>query len=356
MTQPAAGLRVALAQINPTVGDIDGNAALIAERIARARELGAALVVLPELCLPGYPAEDLYLKRHFIDANARGARGAGRRRRAGSSALVGFSEPASSAVRRGDAPAPRRRTTRSRCSPRARSAPSTARTSCPTTGSSTSVRYFEPGHRAARLIEVAGALVGLTICEDIWVGGPAGVRGGGGGRAADRQPLRLAVPARQGRRARGDVRRPGPRDWAAAFAFCNLVGGQDELVFDGHSFVVGADGEVIARAPQFEPALLVFEPAEARGLRRGSPASLARPRPRSTRRCGSASATTSTKNGFERGAGRALGRDRLGAGRAAGRRRARPRAAGAAWSCPRPTPAPRPRPTRARSPPTSAPS
>ena len=64
-------MRVALAQINPTVGDIDGNAAKIAEWIGRAREAGAELAIFPELCLPGYPAEDLYLKRHFLAANRR---------------------------------------------------------------------------------------------------------------------------------------------------------------------------------------------------------------------------------------------------------------------------------------------
>src|SRR3954468_11995858 len=69
MNEPAPGLIVALAQIDPTVGDLEGNAALIGDSIAAAREAGADLVVLPELCLPGYPAEDLYLKRHFAEAN-----------------------------------------------------------------------------------------------------------------------------------------------------------------------------------------------------------------------------------------------------------------------------------------------
>ena len=86
-------MRIALAQINPTVGDIDGNAAKIAEWIARAAAEGADLAIFPELCLPGYPAEDLYLKRHFIEANRAAveelARGVGE-----IVALVGFAEPA----------------------------------------------------------------------------------------------------------------------------------------------------------------------------------------------------------------------------------------------------------------------
>ena len=70
-------MRIALAQIDPTVGDIDGNAAKVADWIGRAREGGADLVIFPELCIPGYPAEDLYLKRHFVEAGSRAVAGAG---------------------------------------------------------------------------------------------------------------------------------------------------------------------------------------------------------------------------------------------------------------------------------------
>ena len=87
-------MRIALAQIDPTVGDIDGNAAKIAEWIGRARDEGAELAIFPELCVPGYPAEDLYLKRHFVEANRRAVEELAPRRRAGSTALVGFAEPA----------------------------------------------------------------------------------------------------------------------------------------------------------------------------------------------------------------------------------------------------------------------
>src|SRR6185312_2072559 len=89
---PSQTMRVALAQIDPTVGDIDGNSAKVAEWIGRAREEGADLVIFPELCIPGYPAEDLYLKRHFLEANRRAveelATGV-----EGITALVGFAEP-----------------------------------------------------------------------------------------------------------------------------------------------------------------------------------------------------------------------------------------------------------------------
>ncbi len=86
-------MRVALAQINPTVGDIDANAAKVAEWIGRARDEGAELVIFPELCVPGYPAEDLYLKRHFIEANRLAVEGLATATE-GIAALVGFAEPA----------------------------------------------------------------------------------------------------------------------------------------------------------------------------------------------------------------------------------------------------------------------
>src|ERR1051326_2964068 len=97
-------LRIALAQIDSTVGDIDGNAAKIAEWIRRARDEGAELAIFPELCLPGYPAEDLYLKRHFVAANHRAAEELARET-SGITALVGYAEPVS-----GDDGGPRART------------------------------------------------------------------------------------------------------------------------------------------------------------------------------------------------------------------------------------------------------
>src|SRR5215203_736063 len=85
-------MRVALAQVNPTVGDVDGNAAKVSEWIGRARDQGAELVILPELCIPGYPAEDLYLKRHFLRANQRAVEELAPSVQ-GITALVGFAEP-----------------------------------------------------------------------------------------------------------------------------------------------------------------------------------------------------------------------------------------------------------------------
>ena len=132
-------MRIALAQIDPTVGDIDGNAAKIAEWIERARAEGAELAIFPELCIPGYPAEDLYLKRHFLDANRRAVEELAGGGRAGSTALVGFAEPVAERRRLPPRPQLARRPRRRR-----RAAPSTARTGCPTTPSSTSSATSSP--------------------------------------------------------------------------------------------------------------------------------------------------------------------------------------------------------------------
>ena len=327
-------MRVALAQIDPTVGDIDGNAAKIAEWIGRAREEGAELAIFPELCVPGYPAEDLYLKRHFVAANRRAVEElAARRRRDRRRWSASPSRPPAAAT----SATP---TTRSPSSPTAPCAPSTARTGCPTTPSSTSSATSSPA--PSRLtIEVGGTRVGLTICEDVWVAGPAGV---------EPRPTAGATlianpsgsPYHRGKgREREAMFAERARAYGAYFAFCNLVGGQDELVFDGQSFVIDPDGD------GDRPGRPV----------RGGAAGLRRPARR--RRAGSPSRSpTSTRSTAALVLGlrdyvaqerlpprrrRPLGRDRLGPGGAARRRRARPRATSAASSCPRPIPALKPR-------------
>ena len=233
-------------------------------------------------------------------------------------------------------------------------------------------RYFEPGEGPA-LIEVDGALVGLTVCEDIWVPGRPESRGGRRRSPAGGQLPPLALPPRQGRRARGDGRRARARD-GAAFALCNMVGGQDELVFDGRSVVVAPNGEMLARAAQFEQELLVCDlllPRRGPATAPGVPCSPAR----SGAHAGGRRARLRRRSSEEREVYAALRRaarlrreerlravvlglsggidsalvamvaaDALGAERVT------------ASSCPPPTPATRPRPTRARSPPTSAPS
>jgi NAD+ synthase (glutamine-hydrolysing) len=260
-------MRVALAQIDPTVGDIDGNSAKVAEWIGRAREEGADLVVFPELCIPGYPAEDLYLKRHFLEANrcaveelAAGVEGI--------TALVGFAEPVPGG---GDS----RHAHNSLAVLAGGRVQSVYRKNrLPNYAVFDEQRYFIPGVEAATIgpdegIEV-GLKVGLTVCEDVWApGGPAQL-------AVDAGAQLIANPSgspyhRGKGREREQMFAERAREYGAHFAFCNLVGGQDELVFDGHSFLLSPEGEVLARAAQFEEELLVCDVPEAGGCAKTEP-------------------------------------------------------------------------------------
>jgi NAD+ synthase (glutamine-hydrolysing) len=251
-------VRVALAQIDPTVGDVDGNAARIAEWIDRASAAGAELTIFPELCLPGYPAEDLYLKRHFVEANRRAIDELARRVGDGRTVLVGFAEPAAAggdgrhahnslAVLSGGAVAAVYRKNR-----------------LPNYAVFDEQRYFIPGEEPMT-IDVAGARVGLTICEDCWVEGPPASLEAADGAELIANPS--GSPYHRGKgRAREAMFAERAHAYGVWFAFCNLVGGQDELVFDGQSFVLDPSGETVARAAQFEEELLVCEvPSPAPG-------------------------------------------------------------------------------------------
>jgi NAD+ synthase (glutamine-hydrolysing) len=241
-------LRIALAQIDPTVGDIDGNAAKVADWIGRAREGGADLVIFPELAIPGYPAEDLYLKRHFVEAGNRAvqelAKGV-----TGIVALVGFAEPAAGG---GDGYRQAHNALAVLAGGGVREVYRKLR--LPNYAVFDEQRYFAPVDEP-RMIEVAGTPVGLTICEDVWVEGPpASVEVGAGARLIANPS---GSPYHRGKgREREEMFAERARAYGAHLAFCNLVGGQDELVFDGHSFVIDPDGNVVARAAQFEEELL----------------------------------------------------------------------------------------------------
>jgi len=267
----ASQLRLGLAQIDPTVGDIEGNVRLIAESIERARDAGAQLVLLPELCLSGYPPEDLVLRRDFLDGVREGLEEVATDV-AGIVALVGFPErverPAAELEHFDpliDPPPP----------PAYNSLAVLAggelraiyrKCDLPNYGVFDERRYFEPGTEPA-LIEVDGMPIGLTVCEDIWHPGfpEADEAAAGAGLVVNAS----ASPYHRGKgRAREGMIADRARANGAAFALCNATGGQDELVFDGASVVIGADGQTLARAAQFEPELLLCDllvPAGAAG-------------------------------------------------------------------------------------------
>jgi NAD+ synthase (glutamine-hydrolysing) len=249
-------MRVALAQIDPTVGDIDANAAKIAEWIDRAQAAGAELTIFPELCVPGYPAEDLYLKRHFIEANRRAVEELAAGVSGEMTVLVGFAEPVAGG---GDS--------RHAYNSLAVLADGAVRgvyrkNRLPNYAVFDEQRYFVPGAEPST-IEVGGELVGLTICEDCWVSGPPAQTEAEQGAKLIANPS--GSPYHRGKgRERAEMFAERSRSYGTYFAFCNLVGGQDELVFDGQSLVTDPSGEVIARAAQFEEELLVCEiPASA---------------------------------------------------------------------------------------------
>src|SRR5262245_53678070 len=258
----STNLRLALAQIDPTVGDIEGNVRLISESIERAREGGAQVVILPELCVSGYPPEDLLLRRDFLHAVRNGLESVAAEVD-GIVALVGFPE-------RVDLPLEELE----RFDPLIDSPPRPAynalavvadgqvqgiyrKCDLPNYGVFDERRYFEPGAEAT-MIEVDGVMIGLTVCEDIWHPGfPEKDEAAAGARLIVNSS---ASPYHRGKgRAREGMVAERARSNGAAFALCNTVGGQDELVFDGGSVVIAADGEVLARAAEFEPEILLCD-------------------------------------------------------------------------------------------------
>ena len=253
-------LRVALAQVNPTVGDVDGNADLIARWTAHAAAQGAHLVLFPEMALTGYPIEDLALRRSFVQA-ARDATAGLARRLAddglGDTVVVvgtldrdadrpdGLGIPKGApqnvaAVLHGGAVVARY-----------------AKHHLPNYGVFDERRYFVPGSSLTTL-RVHGVDVGIVICEDLWQeSGPVAAA-----RAAH-VGLLLVLNGSPFEREKDDLRlalcRRRADEGGATLAYVNLVGGQDELVFDGDSLIVDQGGRVIARAPQFETGLMVAD-------------------------------------------------------------------------------------------------
>jgi NAD+ synthase (glutamine-hydrolysing) len=247
-------LRVALAQIDPTVGDIRGNARKIAEQTGAAREQGAALVVFPELTISGYPPEDLLLKTSFLDRVGAALEELASQTR-GIVALVGFPERAddvynsAAVLADGEVAAVYRKMY------------------LPNYGVFDEQRYFQAGSEAG-IFELNGVPIGVSICEDIWEPGPPAMTEA---LAGAQVIVNLsASPYRAGYghdRERMLVQRAV--DNLTAVVFVNTVGGQDELVFDGHSLAIDQDGRVLARCPQFEESLTLctIDPREVASAR-----------------------------------------------------------------------------------------
>ncbi len=253
-------MRLALAQINPCVGDLVGNAELVLARAHEANDAGAHLVAFPEMVLTGYPVEDLALRPSF-QAASRESLDALAVRLATEDlgalvVVVGFLDRVADSWHQLGRP---------RGEPQNAAAVLTggrivaryAKHHLPNYGVFDEYRYFVPG-TGTTVVRVNGVDVALAICEDLWQdGGPvAEVRDTGAG-------LLLVINGSPYERNKDDARLDlcarRAREAGCALAYVNLVGGQDELVFDGDSLVVDAHGELVARAPQFAESLLVVD-------------------------------------------------------------------------------------------------
>src|SRR3954471_17751492 len=247
-------MRLALAQINTVVGDLDGNGERILQRLAESKEQDADIVVFPELAVTGYPPEDLLLRPSFVRAAQAKAEQLSREAR-GIAALIGvpwFERDlynACAVCAGGEIKALYRKRF------------------LPNYGVFDEDRYFASG-RELVVLEHGGTLVGTTICEDMWQPGPPATE-----LALAGAQVLLNISASPFHvlrdREREEMFATRARDNSCFVAFCNSVGGQDELIFDGSSLVLDEEGHVLARGPAFLEALLVvdIEPAEAVGRR-----------------------------------------------------------------------------------------
>src|SRR5215204_554823 len=238
-------MRVALAQINTTVGDIWGNVGKMADALQRAVDEGADLVAYPELTIPGYPPEDLLMRPSFIEENRRALGEFAGQVPEDVVAAVGFVDLDADlyntcAVLSGGEILHRYH-----------------KHYLPNYGVFDENRYFREGS-GAPIVDVGGALIGVSVCEDIWYpGGPPREQALGGASVL------LNISASPYHRRKGAFREKmvGVRasDYGCYVVFCNLTGGQDELVFDGHSVVFDPEGALVARAGQFREDLLIVD-------------------------------------------------------------------------------------------------
>ena len=237
-------LRLALAQMNATVGDLAGNAAKIRDLCARARDAGADLVAFPELALTGYPPEDLLLKPSFIADNLAALHALARDVR-GITAVVGFVDAATdiynaaAVLHDGEV------------------ALVYHKHFLPNYGVFDEDRYFQVGTEAP-VFTLDGTIIGVNICEDIWyTGGPTARQAAAG---AELIVNINASPFHLGKREfREKMLATRAADNSCIVAYTNMVGGQDELVFDGHSLVYDQEARLVTRGPQFVEDLVLAD-------------------------------------------------------------------------------------------------
>jgi NAD+ synthase (glutamine-hydrolysing) len=242
-------LRVALAQINPTVGDLAGNAGLIAAAVTAAKDHGANLIVFPEMIVTGYPVEDLALRPSFQAASIRAVQEIAASITGDIVAIVGYLDQgpknAVAIIHEGKIRA------------------TYVKRHLPNYGVFDEFRNFVAGDQSL-VVRIHGVDVAVAICEDIWHSLDS---------IASRTPGLLVVPnGSPFERNKDDVRlalvQKRAKEISAPVAYVNMTGGQDDLVFDGDSIVVGKDGSVLARTAQFDDQLIVIDIECAEGSAR----------------------------------------------------------------------------------------
>jgi len=285
-------MKIALAQINPVVGDIGGNAERIIRAIEEARRAGVDLVVLPELCVCGYPPKDLLLHEGFVGACEAASRRVGEGHTGGITAVLGTPLSAGRHSLESCATNERHSTKERHSSKSCATEEGHGLARCATRNSLVVYRnnqlvarydkrllptydvfdedrYFSPGDRAV-VVEVAGVRVGLAICEDLWRGDDVGFNARYAGVPDPVEELAragvdvIAVPSGspfvlgKGLKHRELLASHAKRH-GVFVASVNQVGGNDELIFDGHAALHGPDGQILAAAPGFEEHVLVAD-------------------------------------------------------------------------------------------------
>ena len=267
-------IRIAMVQMNPTVGDLDGNVRRIKAWLREAKQAKADLVVFPELAITGYPPEDLLLKPRFIVDNRRALQEVVRHCR-GLAAVVGYVSQSD-----GVDPKPARSSVVQAGAQELYNAAAVivdqklVTTYCkwylPNYGVFDESRYFHPGQRLP-FIRLRGTMVGINICEDVWLPeGPTSFQAAAGAEIIvniNASPFHLGKS-----RIREQMLATGARENGVVLTYTNAVGAQDELVFDGNSVILDHEGEVIARGKAFEEDLIVADlnmEAVARARRAG---------------------------------------------------------------------------------------
>jgi len=240
----ARPVRIALAQMNPTVGDLPGNAKRVIEFIGQARAMGTDIVAFPELVLTGYPPEDLLLRPDFIDQNQAALEEVTRATK-GITAIIGFAQRAEDVYNA------------AAIAHDGEIAGIVQKSHLPNYSVFDEVRYFRPG-RNPFVLKRGPLTFGVNICEDIWF--PSSQT-----QLAVSADAQLVInlsssPFHGGKSiARDRMLATRAQDGVSMVAFVNTVGGQDELVFDGNSRVFGPRGDTLARAKAFEEDLLLFD-------------------------------------------------------------------------------------------------